>query len=164
MKFFEKRRVSTYIHGGKFRNDAKSGMRYWVLNLVITLTPADVQACGDAIVSNYQQIECVENRVEEIKINVLMDEHVIEFFGLSDHKAPMLVLGRCALSELKMTKADGLCELWVKAEHECTDALHGFVREYAFQRLWCEFAPRQTALPVTVVADEKPKTPGPRVM
>jgi hypothetical protein len=103
--------------------------------------------------------------VEEIRIGVNLDEHSIDFFGGSDHKAPLISLGRCALSELKMTNSEGLIELWVKAEHECTDALHSFVKEYAYQRLWVEFAPRQASLPeMQPKPKESAKVKGPTLM
>lgn len=148
MKFFEKRRVSTYIHGGKFKKDAKSGVRMWTLNLVVTLKPADVECCDEAILSNFQQLDATENKIEEIKLAISLPEFSVDFFGLSDHTAPILSLGRCQLSEVRMTREGELCELWVKAQHDCTDALHVFVKEYAFQRLWVEFCPRQTSLAI----------------
>src|SRR6185312_965880 len=74
-------------------------------------------------------------------------DHLVEFFSLKDHNAPILRLGKCTLADLKMTRIEGCSELWIKVEHENTDALHAFVKDYAFQRFWAEFAPVQIALP-----------------
>jgi hypothetical protein len=150
MKFFEECRPEFYFHGGRLYKDGKTGKQFWKLNLVITLKPGEVAGgCDDVIRNNYIAIETRANRVEEIKIADQVLDQVIEFFSLEDHKAAVLRCGPCDLTELRITREDELTELWVKAEIENTDEVHKFVREYVFQRLWVEFAPRQLPLPGT---------------
>lgn len=146
MRFFEKTRVELYFHGGKLFRDGKSGERRWRMNLVVTLKAAEVLACDEVIIRNYEALETRENWIEEIKIAKEVPEHGVEFFGLSDHTAPVLRLSKCTLTDLKMTRVEGASELWVKVEHENTDALHGFVKDYAFHRFWAEFEPIQASL------------------
>ena len=165
MKFFEKSRVEFCFNGGKLCCNGKTGVRSWRMNLVITLKAAEVISCDEMIMRNYEALETRENCIEEIKIAKEVPDHVIKFFALGDHKAPVLTLGRCTMTELKMTRVDGCSELWVKVEHENTEKLHAFVKDYAFTRLWAEFAPVQPSL--TEVPQTKkpvPKEPGPRLM
>ncbi|MGC1781240.1 MAG: hypothetical protein WA708_01840 [Acidobacteriaceae bacterium] len=143
MKFFEGCRPEFYFHGGKLTKDAKSGKQFWKLNLVLTLRAEQVLCCDDVIKANYVAIETRENRVEEIKLADMVPDQVLEFFSLADHKAAVLRCGPCDLTELRLTREDDLTELWVKAEIENSDEVHTFVRQYVFQRLWVEFAPRQ---------------------
>jgi len=153
MKFFEECRPEFYFHGGRLTKDAKSGKQFWKLNLVVTLKPGEVAGgCDDVIRNNYVAIETRENRVEEIKLADVAVDQVIEFFSLEDHKAAVLRCGPCDLTELRITREDDLTELWVKAEIENSDEVHKFVRDYVFQRLWVEFAPRQMRLGGGVLA------------
>jgi len=131
MELFEKRGVMVHINGGKLRLD-KSDIRRWQLNLQFSLAPEDVHSCHEAIISNYQQIEARQNGVDEIAMNLNVSEQIIEFFGLSDHKAPTVRLGKCVISDMKMKHDTGLTILELKAEAECTGVLHDFVKDYAF--------------------------------
>ncbi len=147
MKFFDGCRPEFYFHGGRLMKDAKSGKQFWKLNLVLTLKAGEVACgCDDVIRNNYVAIETRENRVEEIRLADVVLDQVIEFYSLEDHKAAVLRCGPCDLTELRITRADDLTELWLKAEIENSDEVHKFVREYVFQRLWVEFAPRQMRL------------------
>ncbi len=153
MKFFEECRPQFYFHGGRLKKDAKSGKQFWKLNLVLTLEPGEVAGgCDDVIRNNYIAIETRANRVEEIKIADVVLDQVIEFFSLEYRKAAVLRCGPCDLTELRITREDDLTELWVKAEIENSDEVHKFVRDYVFQRLWVEFAPRQMRLGEGVLA------------
>lgn len=158
MDFFKDCRPEFYFHGGRLTKDAKSGKQFWKLNLVITLKGAEVSTgCDEVIRNSYVAIETRANRVEEIRLSDLVLDQVIEFFSMEDHKAAVLRCGPCDLTELRITREEDLTELWVKAEIENSDEVHKFVREYVFQRLWVEFAPRQMDLPVGVLgaADQK---------
>ena len=145
MELFEKRRIQVHINGGKLRLD-KSDIRRWQLNLQFAIDPADIHSCHEAIVSNYQQIEARENGVDEIAMNLGVSEQIIEFFGLADHKAPTVRLGKCVISDMKMKHDAGLTILELKAEAECTGVLHDFVKDYAFTTVWVELAPVQRTL------------------
>lgn len=155
MRFFEKQRVELYFHGGKLRCDGKTGVRSWVMNFVITLKAAEVLCCDEMLQRNYEALETRENLIEEIKIAAEVPEQTVQAFGLQDHSAPLLTLGRCSMADLKMTRVEGCAELWVKVEHENTDKLHLFVKDYAFTRFWAEFVPCQMSLPAGF--PEKPK-------
>jgi len=146
MKFFKGMRVELFFKGGKLFCDGKTGQRRWRMDLIITLKAAEVCFCDETITSNYLALETRENWIEEIKIAKDIPAHDVEFFSLVDHKAPMLHLGKCELTKLKMTRVEGCSELWVKVEHECTDKLHAFVKDFAFQRFWAEFVPIQASL------------------
>lgn len=148
MRFFEKRRVSLYFHGGKLFLEKKTEARCWRLNLVITLKAADVLECEEVIARNYEALETRENEIEEIKIATEIEDQNIQFFCLSESDDSILALGRCRLTGLKMTREDGLSELWVSIEHKNTDKLHTFVKDYAFTRVWAEFEPVQQVLAV----------------
>jgi hypothetical protein len=45
-----------------------------------------------------------------------------------------------------MTWSEGMTEFWLHLEHENTDALHRFVKDYAFTRFAVEFIPRQRTI------------------
>jgi len=144
-ELFDKRRVQVHINGGKLRLD-KSDIRRWQLNLQFMLLPEDVHSCHEAIVSNYQQIEARQNGVDEIAMNLGVSEQLIEFFGLSDHTAPTVRLGKCTITDMKMKHDTGITMLELKAEAECTEVLHDFVKDYAFTTLWVELSPVQRSL------------------
>lgn len=145
MRFFEKCRPQFYFHGGKLVKDGKTGKQFWKFNLVLTLKPEEVLCCDDVLRNNYESINIYDDAIEELKIAAIVPGQVIEFFALEDHKAPIIRLGACDLTDLKMTRVDDLSELWVRMEVENTDALHKFVRDYVFQRLWAEFSPAKPA-------------------
>lgn len=153
MELFEKRRVMVHINGGKLRLD-KTDIRRWQLNLQFSLAPEDVHSCHEAIISNYQQIEARQNGVDEIAMNLNVSEQIIEFFGLSDHKAPTVRLGKCVISDMKMKHDAGLTILELKAEAECTGKLHDFVKDYAFTTVWVELEPVQRTLNIPPPAPE----------
>lgn len=148
MELFDKERVKVHINGGKLRLDQKTDARRWQLNLQIALEPGEVHKCHDAIVSNYQQIEARENGVDKIELGLTLSDQLIDFYGLQDHKAPMLRVGKSLVSDIRMTHAAGLTQLEFKAESECSHALHDFVRDYAFTTVWAEFQPVQRELPL----------------
>jgi hypothetical protein len=147
MKFFEGCRPQFYFHGGRLVKDGKTGRQLWRLNLVITLMPEEVLCCDDVLRNNYEAIETRDNQVEELKISGEIRGQCVTFFSLAEHTEPALRIPRCDLTELRMTRVDELSELWVKVEIENSDMLHQFVKDFAFQRLWAEFAPAQMELP-----------------
>lgn len=141
--FFRGRRLSVYCKGGRLAKDKKTDLRFWRLKLALTLTAADAHACGGAIESNFQQIQARENSIGKIEMDDFT-RMVVMFFPTEDATAPQLLrLGLCLLDDFAMTHADGMTELWVQCEHENTDALHRFVKDYAFTRFYVEFLPAQ---------------------
>jgi hypothetical protein len=145
MRFFEKCRPQFYFHGGRLVKDGKTGKQHWRFDMVITLKPEKVLSCDDVLRNNYESINVYDNSIEELKIGAIVAGQILEFFALEDHTAPVIRLGACDLTDLKMTRVDDLTELWIRMEVENTDALHKFVRDYVFQRLWVEFSPAQPA-------------------
>lgn len=162
MELFDKRRVQVHINGGKLSLD-KSDIRRWKLNLQFMLLPEDVHSCHESIVSNYQQIEARQNGVDEIAMNLGLSEQIIEFYGLSDHSAPTVRLGKCTVSDMKMKHDSGITILELKAEAECTGVLHDFVKDYAFTTVWVEIAPVQRTL-IEVKMPEPKQTILPKVL
>lgn len=149
MRFFEGRRVSVYFHGGKLFLEKKTERRMWRLNLVVALQAADVLECEEVIQRNYEALETRESRIEEIKIGAEIEDQNLSLFSLLEKKDPILMLSRCRLIHLKMTRIDGCSELWVSVEHPNTDKLHAFVKDYAFTRIWADFLPTQMPLAVS---------------
>jgi hypothetical protein len=148
MKFFEGVRPSAYFQGGRLKKDAKSGVRFWSLSFAITMESAHVYRCEEVITSNYEQISAAENRCDELSIGISISGHEIEFYELVESEEPVLRLRESLISNLRMTQNDGLVELWINVEHSNGDALHAFVKDYAFTRLWLSFVPRQGKLQV----------------
>lgn len=161
MELFDKRRVMVHINGGKLSLD-KNDIRRWKLNLQFNLDAAEVNSCHGAIISNYQQIEARENGVDEIQMNITFSDQIIEFFGLADHTAPTVRLGKCAITDVKMKHDNGLTLLELKAEAECTGLIHDFVKDYAFTTVWVELAPVQRTLPIVVMPAEQKQAPLPK--
>lgn len=162
MELFDKRRVQVHINGGKLSLD-KSDIRRWKLNLQFMLLAEDVHSCHESIVSNYQQIEARQNGVDEIAMNLGLSEQIIEFYGLSDHNAPTVRLGKCTISDMKMKHDSGMTLLELKAEAECTGVLHDFVKDYAFTTVWVEIAPVQRTL-IEVKTPEPKQTTLPKAL
>ena len=148
MKFFEGARPGMYFQGGRLKQDKKTLVRYWVLTFAITLKSALVHRCEEAIVSNFAQISTAENSCVDLGMNQNIDAASIEFFELEEGGASLITLGECAIENLRMTRVEGLVELWITVEHNNTDKLHAFVKDYAFTRVWAEFRPRQLTLGV----------------
>lgn len=148
MKFFEGIRPSMYFQGARLKQDKKTSVRYWMLTMAITMKSSEVYQCEETIVSNYEQISCEENCCEELSIAHVSTGFSIEFFELADSLDAALCLGGCEISNLRLTRVDGLVELWINIEHENNDSLHKFVKDYAFTRVWARFAPRQGKLAV----------------
>lgn len=166
MKFFEGCRPSFYFHGGKLIKESKTGRQYWRMNLVITLQAEEVLKCDQLLMNNYESIETRSDAIEELKLNVDVLGQSVAFFALIDDREPTLHIMSCDLTELKMTRVDDLSELWIRAEIENTDAVHKFVKDFAFQRLWVEFRPAQLELRVSMPEPEKKtarKSKGPTV-
>lgn len=148
MKLFEGVRVSAYFQGGRLKQDKKTCVRYWSMTFALTMRAADVHKCAELIVSNYQQISADENCCDELSIAHPAVAYSISFLDLEDSTKPSLSLAKCDVSGLRLTRSDGLVELWMTVEHDNGDALHRFVKDYAFTRVWMEFLPRQASLSV----------------
>jgi hypothetical protein len=146
MKFFEECRPEFYMHGGRLIKEKKTGRKYWRLRLVITCKGNEIVKCDDVISNCYLAIETRENRIDELVIAALIHSQSIDFFPLSDSKAPAFRVANCDLTDLRMTRVDDMTELWVNVEIENSDRLHVFVRDYMFSRLWAEFASAQMKL------------------
>jgi hypothetical protein len=146
MRFFEGVRPTVFFNGGKLAKDAKTGVQYWKLKMVIPLIPEEISYCDDLIVNNYAVIETRDNRIEEMTIAASIPSQSIEFFHLSDHKAPVLPIVSATLTDLKMMHSGGRTQLQFEVTLENTDRLHRFVREYAFTQLWAEFRQEQMEL------------------
>lgn len=144
--FFRGRRCSVYCKGGRLTKNKKTDVRYWRLKLAITVEPGDAHACGGAILSNYEQIQARENAVGKIEIDGTVGGHVATFFADEIESRPILRLDNGFIEKLAMTYADGLTELWFVLEHENTDKLHRFVKDYAFTRFFVEFVPAQRTI------------------
>ena len=156
-QFFEKCRPEFYFHGAGLAKDKDTGRRVWRLNLVLTLKAEEVLSCDDIIRNNYEAIETRGNAVEELKIGGIVPAQTVEFFALAEHKNSVLRLPGCDLTDLRMTRSEDLTELWLKLEAENSNLLHSFVKDFAFQRLWVEFAPTQITMPVVAVTLTKAK-------
>lgn len=172
MKFFEQVRPSVFCEGGKLKQVAKTGKKFWTLKLVVTLDDRLVNQCDQMLVSNYQQICAFENSIEEIVLTKEIEDQSVQFFATPDMKAGQLMyLTGCKISSLVMRREDDVCQLVFECEHALTDQLHAFVKDYAFSAFFVEFTPMQAALPGILKAgkkdtvddfdDDAPKTPRP---
>ena len=161
--FFRGRRLSVYCKGGRLFKDKKTDVRYWRLKFALTLHPADAHACGDssAILSNYQHIEARQNAVGRLEIDGGSPAMVLTAFASSDPASPQLIrLDKCFIEKFAMTWADGMTVFWLQLEHENTEALHRFVKDYAFSRFYVEFLPVQRSL-AEVIAENAAKPDNP---
>ena len=145
MKFFEGVRPSVYLQAARLRQDKKTSVLHWNLTLAITMNSALAHACAEMIVSNFAQIATAENKCGGLDISEDPPLQRIRVFKLVGDKEPVLSLGHWGVSGLRMVKVDGLIELWASIEHVCADTLHGFVKGYAFKRVWLEFQPNAEA-------------------
>jgi hypothetical protein len=165
MKFFEGKRGSAYLQAARLKCDRKTGIRSWQLTLAITMSSALAHVCAEAIVSNYAQISTEENRCSALDIAEEPPLQRLEFFDLEGGEAQVsqaarLSLSHWSISGLRMTKVEGLVELWALCEHVNTDQLHRFVKDYAFTRMSVGFVPNQQspdAAPVVVAAADHPQ-------
>jgi hypothetical protein len=145
MKFFEGVRPSVYLQSARLRLEKKTSFRMWTLTLAITMNSKLAHACEESIVSNFAQIATEENRCSGIDIGEDPDVQRVSVFALEDDKQPVFTLSHWTVSGLRLVKTEGLVELWATIEHLNTDALHAFVKDYAFKRVWLEFVPNQQA-------------------
>lgn len=156
MKFFEQVRPNVFFEGGKLKQVAKTGKKFWTIKLVVTLTDRLVNQCDQMLVSNYQQICAFENAIEEIVLTKEIEDQSVQFFANQDIKAPQLMyLTGCRISSLVMRREDDVCQLVFECEHALTDQLHNFVKEYAFNSFFVEFTPMQATLPNILKAGKK---------
>lgn len=156
MKFFEQVRPSVYFEGGKLKQAAKTGKKFWTLKLVVTLTDQLINQCDQMLVSNYQQICAFENGIEEIVLTKEIADQSVQFFATPDMKAPQLMyLTGCKISALVMRREDDVCQLVFECEHALTDQLHSFVKDYAFSAFFVEFIPTQATLSDILKAGKK---------
>ncbi len=70
----------------------------------------------------------------------------IDFFGVIDDAEPALHLDGVDLVGLRMTRDKQIVEFWFSGEHENSDALHAFMKKYAYTRCWAQFSPQQADL------------------
>ena len=145
--FFAGRRVGVFFKGGRLVKDKKTDIRYWRLKWAITVEPADAYACRGAIQSTYEHIQARENAAEKIELAGCVGGMLVTVYPTSAEGAPhVLRLGECFLDKFSMTWGDGMTEFWLQCEHQLTDQLHAFVKDYSFQRFWVEFEPAQQSL------------------
>lgn len=119
--------------------DKKTPLRFWRLTFAMTLVAEDAYACGGAIQSDYETIQARENVIEKIELGGDLT-HIVTFYDDKTAKAPLVLrLDKCLLSNFSMTYDEGMTEFWLQLEHANTDALHQFVKDYAFTRFFVEF-------------------------
>jgi hypothetical protein len=156
MKFFEQIRPNVFFRGGKLKQVAKTGKKFWTLKLVVTLDDALINQCDQMLISNYQQICAYENAIEEITLTSEIEDQSVQFFATHDMKAPQLMyLTGCRIFGLVMRREEDVCELEFECEHPLTDQLHAFVKDYAFSTFSAAFTPMQATLPNILKAGKK---------
>ena len=148
--FFPERRVGLYFKGGRMLKDRKTDQRFWRLKWALTLFEQDARASGGAILSAYRHLNDRKNAADLIELAGCMGGITITAHATEEDDSPaaaeIIQLSRCMIDRLSMTWADGMTELWCHVEHDLTDELHAFVKEYAFTRFWVEFEKDQRSL------------------
>jgi hypothetical protein len=156
MRFFEDVRPTVFFEGGKLKQVAKTGKKFWTLKLSVKLDDALINRCDQMLISNYQQICAFENSIEEITLTREIEDQSVQFFATPDMKAPQLMyLTGCRIFGLTMRREEDVCELVFECEHPLTDALHAFVKDYAFSGFAVAFTPMQATLPNILKAGKK---------
>lgn len=149
MKLFEGVRPSAYLHGARLKKDNKTGQRYWSLTLVITLEAEDVAQCDDLVQDAWSYIADGKHKATSVDLGEDILQMFVEFYALppsAGAQKPALRLGPCDLTGLRLTRVEGLTEMWVTIQSDLTDRLHAFVKEYAFTRVFVALEPAQMKL------------------
>lgn len=154
MAFFRGLRPEVYFHYVKLRRDKKTGKRLWAVTLITTLGIDQALGCGDQIESAYAYILKLENGAVDLTLNLLIDGCTVDFFSLIDDAKPVLHLERVDLAGFRVTRVKETAELWFAFELENTDALHAFMKNFAFTRVYAQFKPDQGLLPGLQLAAE----------
>lgn len=147
MRFYEGARPTMFIQSGRPKMD-KNNKRTWRLNMAITVKAAEMPTCGSEIQDAYEAVDTREKKCTRYEINGDIPDMIIRFFALDRATSPCLTLRAVKLENLAMTRDPeaGNIDLWVSFEHEMTDALHKWVKEYFGARLWAEFESAQLPL------------------
>lgn len=147
-----------YFDGGRLSLDKKTGKQMWTMKLVIACKAEEMTKCDEVVLNNWIAIETLENRIEEVILAHEIEAQAVEFFGLSDHTAPVLYI-KADLTDLSLTREADLTELHFKIETENTSLVHNFIREFVFTKFWAQFAPWQRALPFEAATRKPQKEP-----
>lgn len=146
VRFFEKERPEIYLHGAKLRRDKKTGKRMWGLTLIVTLNAKLVESCDVPVVKGWQYITEGDSAAFDVALSPIVVGCAIDFFQNIDDASPVLHLEGVDLGGLRITRDGTVVEFWFFGEHENSGNLHHFVKEFAFQRCWAQFAAEQCDL------------------
>lgn len=143
MKFFDGMRPEVYLHLAKLRRDKKTGKRLWGITAIVTLDEDLARACCGQIGAAYDYLLNLENAAAEAWLNVQIEGCAIDFYKVVDDADPELRLPEVDLDGYRLSREAKIVELWFHFELENFDALHRFVKEYAYTRVWAQFKPRK---------------------
>lgn len=148
MRFFDKKRPEVFLHTAKFRRDKKTGRRLWQFTLIVTFSVELAESCDTSIAMAWQYVTERDAAAVEALIASEVAGCGIEFFAEIDDAEPALRLEAVNLAGLRMTRDKQVVEFWFGGEHENSDALHAFMKKFAYTRCWAQFSPEQRDLPM----------------
>lgn len=147
MRFYKGVRPSMFFQGGRPKMD-KANKRCWRVNLAISVKAAEILTCGEQIQKAYEAVDTRDNKCTRYEISAGVPDMIVRFYPLDTSSSPNLILRGVKLENLAMTRdpLSGSMDLWVSFEHEMTDALHKWVRDYFGSRFFAEFEGAQLEL------------------
>lgn len=150
MKFFEGMRPEVYLHLAKLRRDKKTGKRLWGITSIVTMSEDLARSCCGQIGAAYEYLMNLENAAAESWLNVQIESCAIDFYKIVDDAEPALHIASADLDGYRLTREAKIVELWFHFELENDDALHKWIKEFAYTRVWAQFKPRADLASVTV--------------